>query len=143
MRTFFKGFLGLTAALGAWLAQTLGGWDAALSMMFLLMGLDLLTGLLTSAAGRSDKTRGGTFLSTAFFLGLSRKLMMLALVILAAALDRMLNTAGVSRVAVIGFYAANEGLSIVENAALLGVPFPNGVLRMMERMRETEEEDGE
>ena len=143
MRTFFKGFLGLTAALGAWLAQALGGWDAALSMMFLLMGLDLLTGLLTSAAGRSDKTRGGTFLSTAFFLGLSRKLMMLALVILAAALDRMLNTAGVSRVAVIGFYAANEGLSIVENAALLGVPFPNGVLRMMERMRETEEEDGE
>ena len=124
----------------AWCVQALGGWDAALYMMFLLMGLDLVTGLLCSVAGRSDKTAGGGFLSSAFFLGLSRKLMMLALVMLATALDGLLGGAGVSRVAEIGFYAANEGLSIVENAALLGLPFPKAVLKVLERMRDKDED---
>ncbi len=64
--------------------------------------------------------------------------MVMGLVMLAAALDRLLGTQGVSRLAVIGFYAANEGLSIVENAALLGLPFPRGVLMMLEKMRDQE-----
>ena len=73
---------------------------------------------------------------------LRRKLMVMGLVMLAAALDRLLGTQGVSRLAVIGFYAANEGLSIVENAALLGLPFPRGVLMMLEKMRDQETKEG-
>ena len=124
------------AAAIAWLARALGGWDTTLSLMFAIMGLDLLTGLLVSLAGKSDKTAGGGFLSGAFFQGLTRKLMMLLLVMLATALDGLMGTDGVCRLAVIGFYAANEGLSIVENAALLGLPFPQGLLAVLERMRE-------
>ncbi len=136
MKMLSKWLSGAAGACCAWLCWALGGWDGALQMMFLLMGLDLLTGVLASLAGRSDKTEGGGFLSTAFFLGLSRKLMMLALVMLATALDGVLGGGGVSRIAVIGFYAANEGLSIVENGAVLGVPFPKAVLGVLERMRE-------
>jgi len=143
MRVIAKWLSGAAGAACAWLCWALGGWDGVLQMMFLLMGLDLLTGLLVSLLKRSDKTAGGGFLSSAFFLGLSRKLMMLALVMLATALDGLLNSAGVSRVAVIGFYAANEGLSIVENAALLGLPFPAGVLRVLERMRDKETQETE
>jgi toxin secretion/phage lysis holin len=138
MKMIFKWLSGAAGACCAWLCWALGGWDGALQMMFLLMGLDLMTGVMVSVVRRSDKTEGGGFLSSAFFLGLSRKLMMLALVMLATALDGVLGSAGVSRVAVIGFYAANEGLSIVENGAVLGVPFPKAVLGVLERMREKE-----
>ena len=138
MKIVIKWLSGAAGACCAWLCWALGGWDGALQMMFLLMGLDLLTGVMVSMVRRSDKTEGGGFLSSAFFLGLSRKLMMLALVMLATALDGILGSAGVSRVAVIGFYAANEGMSIVENGAVLGVPFPKAVLGVLERMREKE-----
>ncbi len=138
MKGIWKWCLSALGTLGAWLCWALGGWDLALGMMFLIMGLDLLTGLLCSFAGKSQKSPGGGFLSGAFFQGLSRKLMMLALVMLATALDRLLDSQGVSRLAVIGFYAANEGLSIVENGALLGLPFPKGVLKLLEAMRKEE-----
>jgi toxin secretion/phage lysis holin len=128
------------AAVLAWLARALGGWDTTLSLMFAVMGLDLLTGLLVSLAGKSDKTKGGGFLSGVFFQGLTRKLMMLLLVMLATALDGLMGTDGVCRLAVIGFYAANEGLSIVENAALLGLPFPQALLAVLERMKQQGED---
>jgi len=71
---------------------------------------------------------------------LTRKLMMLLLVMLATALDGLMGTDGVCRLAVIGFYAANEGLSIVENAALLGLPFPQALLAVLERMKQQGED---
>lgn len=123
------------ASVTAWLVARLGGWDAALQMMFLMMGMDLFTGVLCALMGKSQATDGGRFLSREMFHGLSRKLMMLALVMLAAALDTLLMLDGVSRAAVIGFYCANEGLSIVENAALMGVPFPQALLDMLEKMQ--------
>ena len=142
MNHLLKGAWSALGTLAAWLCWALGGWDLALGMMFLIMGLDLLTGLLCSFAGKSQKSPGGGFLSGAFFQGLSRKLMMLALVMLATALDRLLDSQGVSRLAVIGFYAAHEGLSIVENAALLGLPFPRSVLAVMEKLRDREMKEG-
>lgn len=120
----------------ACILRLLGGWDAALSLLFLSMGLDVLTGFLCALHRKSDKTEGGGFLSRSFFLGLTRKLMVLALVILAAALDRMMGTDGVARLSVIGFYTANEGLSILENAALLGLPLPGALTAALERLRE-------
>ncbi len=128
--------LGAGASGLAWLLARLGGWDAAMQAMFLLMGLDLLTGTLCALLGKC--VEGERFCSRRMFEGLSRKVMMLALVMLATALDDMLGTQGVSRAAVVGFYCANEGMSIVENAALLGVPFPQAVLTALEAMRNKE-----
>ena len=62
--------------------------------------------------------------------------MMLALVMLATALDNMMGSDGVARLAVIGFYAANEGLSILENAALLGLPLPGVLSEALERVKD-------
>ncbi len=124
------------------LVQLLGGWDAALSVMFLMMALDVVSGLATAVMLKSGKTAGGAFRSGAMFRGLTKKLMMLLMVMLAHALDTLLGT-GMCRVTVIGFYAANEALSVVENAAVAGVPFPAGLLKMLERYREKLNDDAQ
>ena len=127
MNHFFKGLAGALSTVGAYLVYLLGGWDAALTVMFVLMGLDYATGLLTAFMGKSPKTQGG---------GFSKKLMMVAIVMLAAALDRLTGDSNICRSAAIGFYAANEGLSIMENAAALGVPLPKALKDVMERLDE-------
>lgn len=141
MKNAFRALTGACMGLAAWIAQMLGGWDAALSLLFLLMGLDLLTGIITGLMQKSAHTKGGGFLSRALFEGLTRKLLMVLLVILATALDSLLG-ASVCRLAVIGFYGANEALSIIENAALLGVPFPKGLLQALERFRDARDAEG-
>lgn len=122
------------AVILAWLCQALGGWDAALGMMFLMMGLDLVSGLVLCLRLASARTRSGGFDSGVFFQGLTRKLLMVLLVILGTGLDTLLGTS-VCRLSIIGFYAANEAFSVVENAALAGVPFPRGLLKLLERYR--------
>lgn len=131
MKHIAKTLMGAMTAVAAWLTARLGGMDRALEMMFLLMALDVATGVMAAAVG----LKGQRLLSRRMFEGITRKLMMVALVMLAHALDTMLGADGVSRAAVIGFYAANEGLSIVENAALLGVPFPKAVRGALEKLR--------
>lgn len=126
----------------ALLLKALGGWDAALGMMFLMMGLDLLSGLLVSLRLNSTRTPTGGFDSSVFFLGLTRKLLMVLLVILGTGLDTLLGTS-LCRLSVIGFYAANEAFSVVENAALAGVPFPKGLLNLLERYKQRMEDAGE
>ena len=124
----------------AWLTHAVGGWDGALGVLFLFMGLDLLSGLIVALYQRSDKTEQGGFLSRQFFLGLTRKLLMVLLVILGTALDTLLSTS-ICRYSVIGFYAANEAFSVVENAALLGVPFPGGILQSLERYQQAQNQN--
>lgn len=126
---------GAAMAALAFLLRALGGWDAALMLMLMMMGLDLVSGLILSFQRRSAKTPRGGFDSGTMFLGLTRKLLMLLLVILGTALDSLLGS-GICRLAVIGFYSAGEALSVVENAALAGVPFPRGLLASLERYRE-------
>ena len=135
MKGWFKPALAALMAVAAWAARLLGGWDAALSLMFLMMALDVVSGLALAFLRRSDKTPGGGFRSHSFFCGLSRKMMMVLLVMVGTALDMMLGT-GVCRLCVIGFYSANEALSVVENAAVAGVPFPKGLLAALERFRD-------
>lgn len=134
MNTLYKLFSGAVAACGAWLAYLLGGWDAALSLMFLMMGLDYLTGLIAAFTGKSTKTEGGGFRSSVAFVGISKKLMMVCVVMLSVALDRLTGSSGICRSASIGFYAVNEGLSILENAAALGVPLPKALKNAMDKL---------
>ncbi|MDO5022443.1 MAG: phage holin family protein [Eubacteriales bacterium] len=114
----------------------IGGWDGPVKAMFLLMALDLITGLLCAFLGKSNSSESGLFSSREMYMGLSRKLMMTVMVIAASTLDNMLNLNDISRSAVIGFYCVNETLSIVENAAVLGVPFPKAIKAALERKKE-------
>lgn len=135
METILKYLSGALATLLTWLAWLVGGWDAVLGVMFVAMGLDYMTGVACAAMGRSIKSVDGCFHSSTAFIGLTRKLLMLVIVALAVLVDRLLGTAGVCRMAAIGFYSANEGLSIIENCSRMGVPFPISLLQLLEKLR--------
>ncbi|MBQ8655302.1 MAG: phage holin family protein [Clostridia bacterium] len=141
MESFWKY---LNAALGTlltWLSWLVGGWDAVLGVMFVAMGLDYITGVACAVMGRSPKTPGGGVCSSVAFAGLTRKLLMLVIVALAVLVDRLLGSQGVCRMAAIGFYAANEGLSIIENCSAMGVPFPQSLLDVLENIRSRASDD--
>lgn len=123
------------AAAGA-VAGWFGGWSAALSVLLAAMCIDYLTGVMAAAAGRSDKTEHGGLSSKAGFIGIARKGIIMLIVLLATLLDRTLNNgAMVFQTAATCYYIANEGLSILENAARMNVPFPEGIKRALESMK--------
>jgi len=105
-----------------------------------VMTLDYATGIICAAAGKSTKTEGGKLSSGAAFMGLLKKMMMLVLVLLAALLDFVVRLeVGITFSAVTGavclWFIASEGISIVENAAELGLPIPKVLTRALEIMK--------
>ncbi len=103
----------------------LGGWDAALATLLLFMLMDWVTGgiLLPAVFKKSPKSKNGALESRAGWKGLCRKGMMLLIVLVAVRLDLLMRT-DYLRDAVCIAFIANEALSIIENAGLMGVPLP-------------------
>ena len=128
--------LGVLATAGSLVTQALGGWDMALRVLIWFMVLDYVTGWLVAAVWhKSSKSETGALASNAGFKGLIKKCMILALVWMAAMLDRVTGSDFV-RTAVCLFFIANEGLSILENTAIMGVPYPAFVKNMLDAMKE-------
>ena len=127
------------AALAGAVAGLFGGWSPVLTILVVMMGVDYVTGVLAAITGHSDKTEHGGLSSKAGFAGLARKGIVMLIVLLATLLDRALgNQTMVFQSATVFYYIANEGLSVLENAARMGVPFPAQVKRALEGMREEE-----
>ena len=127
------------AAAGA-VAGLFGEWNAMLKIFVAMMALDYATGLIVAVCGRSPKTEGGRLSSKAGFVGICRKAVMILLVGMATLVDRALgNTAMVFQSSLVFYYIANEGLSILENAGLLGVQYPEKLRKALEAMREKED----
>ena len=123
-------------AVGGAVAGLLGGWDAALTILVVMMGADYLSGVIVAACGRSPKSEGGGVSSKAGFIGLAKKGFMLLIVLLAALLDRVSGSGtAMVRTAAVMYYIANEGISLLENAALMGVPFPERVKNALEALK--------
>lgn len=136
--------IGVLAAAGAVAAEALGGWDVALKALLSFMAADYITGLIVAAVfRRSPKTQQGALSSRAGFMGLLRKCCILLVVLLAVVLDGMAGTGGFIRAGVCLFFTANEGLSILENLGLMGVPYPRFLREMLEAMRKQSDEEGE
>lgn len=135
--------LAALAAAGSAIAGALGGWDAALSTLLILMAIDYVTGVLVAAVWhKSGKTDSGGVSSAAGFKGLLRKAVMLLVVFLAAQMDKTLGIDYV-RTAACLFYIANEGLSILENTAIMGVPYPAFIRNMLDALRKKTDEGEE
>ena len=124
------------AAMGGAIAGALGGVDTVLKVLVAFMAIDYLTGLAVGWMGRSTKTDTGHLDSKTGFAGLMKKGLMLLMVLMAALLDRALGTdAAVFRGLMVWFYIANEGLSILENLTLAGVPFPQRIRDALEQLQ--------
>lgn len=118
----------LFCIVGGGIATALGGWDAGLQALVICMAADDVSGLVVAGVFRkSSKTENGALESQTGFKGLCRKGMMLGIVLAAHYVDTVIGTNYVRDAVVIGFMA-NEAISIVENAGLMGVPLP-GILK--------------
>lgn len=118
----------------------LGGWDVSLKVLVAMMGADYITGVMVAAFWRrSNKSTTGALDSRAGFRGLCRKAVVFVLVFVSYRLDRALGISYV-RTAVCWFFVANEGLSLLENVGLMGVPYPKFLKNALEALKDKADE---
>lgn len=116
------------AAIGGWLGYFLGGFDGLLYALIAFMVVDYITGVMCAIV---DKTLS----SAVGFKGICRKVLILALVGIAHILDaNIIGDGSVLRTAVIFFYLSNEGVSLLENAAHLGLPIPEKIKEILAQL---------
>ena len=123
--------LGMTA-----IAGLLGGFDVALQVLLLFMAIDFVTGVMRSFANKETSSSVG-------MKGIFKKVMILCVVAVAVGVDRMIGGGEWIRLLVIWFYAAMEGISILENAAGLGVPIPEKLKDALAQLKEGQKKAGE
>ena len=125
----------IPTAIGGWLGYFLGGCDGLLYALLLFVSLDYVTGVLCAIADRKLSSRVG-------FKGICRKVLIFALVGVGHVLDtHIIGTGSILRTAVIFFYLSNEGLSLIENAAYLGLPIPKKLKAVLEQLHDRAEKE--
>ena len=128
--------LAALAVVGSVISESLGGWDAMMRLLVWLMALDYITGWLVAAVWKkSNKSESGTLNSKASFKGIIKKGMILAMVGVGVLLDNALGATSI-RSMVVFFVIGNEGLSLLENFGLMGVPYPDSMKQVLEVLRE-------
>ena len=119
------------------IAGLYGGWSAMLTILVVMMDIDYLTGVLVAITGKSGKTENGGLSSKVGFVGIAKKGVIMLIVLLATLLDKAIgNTSMVFQSATVFYYIANEGLSVLENADLLGIKTPKFIHQRLEVIRD-------
>ena len=140
MNWFKDSILMLIGTLGSFITALYGGWNAALSTLVIFMIIDYLTGLVVAGVfKKSGKTKNGMLKSQVGFLGLCKKGVALAIVIVAYRIDVTIGSDFVKDAVIIAFIA-NETISIIENAGLMGIPIPSVLMRAIEVLQKKGEE---
>lgn len=125
---------------GAAVSTIFGGWSEALTTLLICMVIDYITGLVVAGVfHNSPKSTSGTLESNAGLKGLFRKAAMLLFVLIGHRLDLAVGTTYIRDAVCIAFIA-NEVLSLVENAGLMGVPIPEVITNAIDVLRNKEEE---
>lgn len=120
-------------AVGGWLGYFLGGCDGLITALVVFVVVDYLTGVMCAIADRKLSSEVG-------FKGIAKKVLIFMLVGIASMLDtRVLGEVGILRTAVIFFYISNEGLSLLENAAYLGLPIPEKLKLVLHQLHDRSE----
>lgn len=120
---------------GAAISNLFGGWSSALTTLVIFMMTDYITGVAVAGVfHNSKKTDEGGLKSDVGWRGLCRKGVMLLIVLIGCRLDILVGTNYIRDALIIAF-CANELLSIVENAGLMGVPMPDVVIRAIEVLK--------
>ena len=128
-------------AIGGWLGYFLGGLDGLMIALIVLMTLDYVSGVMCAIIDKKLSSAVG-------FKGVCKKVFILMLVGVAHIIDlHVVGTGSALRGAVICFYMSNEGLSLLENAAHIGLPIPDKLrdilAQLHDKERMTDQGDGE
>ncbi len=123
------------SGVGAYLGYFLGGWDGFLYALVAFVAVDYLTGVMVAILERKLSSDIG-------FRGIFKKVMIFALVAVAHTIDsQILGDGSAIRTAVIFFYISNEGISILENAAIIGLPIPQKLQDVLAQLSTKTKED--
>ena len=137
MKEFWNTIQLIFTAIGGWLGYFLGGCDGLLYALIAFVVSDYITGVMCAI---NDKTLS----SEVGFRGICRKVLIFLLVGIANILDvQVIGTGSVLRTAVIFFYISNEGVSLLENAAHLGLPVPEKIKTVLEQLHDRSESEDE
>jgi len=121
---------------GGWLGRYLGGGDGLLYALIAFVVVDYITGVMCAIADKKLSSQVG-------FKGICRKVLIFVLVGVANILDVQVLAAGsVLRTAVIFFYLSNEGISLLENAAYVGLPIPEKLKAVLEQLHDRAGKEG-
>lgn len=119
--------ISIVGIIGSAIASAFGGWTTGLTTLVIFMAIDYITGLIVAGVfHKSTKTETGTLESRAGFKGLCRKGVMLLVVLVAYRLDLAVGTTYIKDAVIIAFIA-NETISIIENAGLMGIHIPDTI----------------
>jgi toxin secretion/phage lysis holin len=131
--------LSVTGVIGAGLSWIFGGFDAALQALCILMAIDIITGFTNALVfKKSKKTINGLASSAAGIKGITRKFLILMIVVAAHQADIIMNT-GFIRDGVVISYATMELVSILENAGFMGLPIPKILKNALEILNKKED----
>ena len=137
MKEFWNTMQFIFTVLGGWIGYFLGGCDGLMIALVAFVSIDYVTGVMCAVSDKKLSSRAG-------FKGICRKVLIFTLVGVANIIDiQIIHTGSVLRTAVIFFYLSNEGVSLLENAAHLGLPIPKKLKAVLEQLHDkhNKEED--
>lgn len=125
----------LSAAVAGVCGFLWGELDGLLYALIAFMAIDYISGVIVAVVQKELSSEVG-------FKGIAKKVLIMALVAVGHILDiYVLGGGAVCRSAVIGFYLANEGISILENAGELGLPLPKKLVAVLKQLKDKDNED--
>ena len=137
MKEFWTTIQVFIAGIGGWLGWFLGGCDGLLYALLAFVVIDYITGIMCAVVDKKLSREVG-------FKGILKKVLIFALVGVGHILDtRIIGAGSVLRTAVIFFYLSNEGVSLLENAAYLGLPIPQKLKSVLEQLHDRSEKEDE
>ena len=137
MKEFWNMVQLVFAAIGGWLGYFLGGCDGLLIALVVFAVVDYVTGVMCAVSDKELSSKVG-------FRGICRKVLIFILVGAANILDaQVIGSGSVLRTAVIFFYLSNEGVSLLENAAHLGLPIPKKLKDVLAQIHNRAENGGD
>ena len=130
MKEFWNGIQFVFTMIGGWLGYFLGGCDGLLIALVMFVVMDYISGVMCAIADKNLSSEVG-------FKGICRKVLIFILVGIANILDvQVIGTGSVLRTAIIFFYISNEGVSLLENAAHLGLPVPEKLKVVLKQLHD-------
>jgi len=124
------------AAIGGFLGWFLGGLDGFLYALIAFVVIDYLTGVMCAIADKKLSSEIGA-------KGIFKKVLIFVLVGVGHIIDsQVLGAGGAIRTAVIFFYLSNEGVSLLENAAHIGLPISEKLKSILEQLHDRDDEKG-
>ena len=126
----------MLAAIGGWLGWFVGGADGFLYALIAFVVIDYITGVMCAIVDKKLSSEVG-------FRGIFKKVLIFSLVAIGNIVDQsVIGDGSVIRTAVIFFYLSNEGVSILENAAHIGLPVPQKLKNILEQLHNRDGKEG-